>query len=97
MIVLSEIESCCWNNGGYYRLFEPARLCQCQFRRLRQAFLLIIMIKNGRTIWLAFVAKLTGSVEWVDIAPEDIQQAGITNFSRIIDDLDGFGMSRAAR
>ena len=48
-------------------------------------------------IVLALIAELPGSVEWVDIAPEDLQQARIVYFSGILDYFDCFSVSRAAR
>ncbi len=99
VIVLSEVESRRWDKRSHDRLFEAARLFQCKFELLCQALLLIAVIKDGRMIlcWLALIAELPGSVEWVDIAPEDLQQARIVYFNGILDYFDCFSVSHAAR
>src|SRR5687767_12852367 len=54
------------------------------------------MIEDGRAILVAGVTELRVGCEWIDVAPENIEQPFIADFFWIIGYLDGFSMAGAA-
>src|SRR5688500_12785558 len=72
------------DNGFFKRL----RLVQPLFRFFGQPLLIVVMIKNGGTILMAFVTELLIRGGWIDVVPEHIQQCGVADLLRVVHDLD---------
>src|SRR5699024_1669666 len=61
-----------------------------------QPLLVLVADENRRPVAVAAVAELAAAVEWIDVAPVDLQQVTIANPLWVVDDLHDFQMAGAA-
>jgi len=55
------------------------------------------MIKNGGTVLIALIAELLIRRRRIDIVPEYIQDSGVRDLVRVVDDLNRFSMAGPPR
>ena len=63
---------------------------------MREAQLLFAVIEDAAAILRTVIAELRIRRGRIDVAPEYLQQPLITDLGRIVVDLNGFGVARAA-
>src|SRR5262249_52918963 len=51
------------------------------------------MIEDTGAILRSVVTELGIRGQWVNVVPEDVQELGVANFRRIVDDLDGLSVA----
>src|SRR5581483_2090252 len=78
------------------RLVKKARFLEDRFRLLRQALLLLVVVKDFAPVLIPRIAKLPVDGERVDIVPENLQQLLITDLSGVVSDLHRLGVSRSS-
>src|SRR6266542_4683227 len=69
--------------GGDAEAFLQRRL-----RRLREAFLLGVVVEDRRAVLRAVVAELTAVVGRVDVVPEGVEELRVRHLARVVDHLD---------
>ena len=94
MIFLGRIEFTCLNDLGHYRFPERLVFLKSFFLLQGTALLLFAGIEDGASVLIAAITELAIFDSRVDVAPEDVQQLVVTDFGRVEDDLDHFGVSR---
>src|SRR5688500_15898596 len=96
VIILGRIELRRWNNLGGNRLPEPAGRLELAFACFGQAPLFGTRGEDRAAVLVADIAELAIDREWIDIAPEDLQQLRVTDQCRVVAHQHRLGMAGAA-
>src|SRR5436309_3119107 len=95
MVLLGRVERGRRHDLGRDRAAEA--LGETLLRLLRETALRVVVVEDRGSILVAVVAELRLRRERVDVVPEDVEQLRVADLARVVDDLDRFGVSGAAR
>ena len=97
MILLRGPEFAGIDNRRHDRLFERLRLLDRDLRCFGETALFRVVHEDRRAVLSAVIAELAVGHRRIDVVPEHVEQFLVRDLRRVVDHLDGLGMTRRAR